>query len=150
MTRRFVSTLQKAFGKAFVLVPFDPNEAWGAKDAHHVCGKVGGCVVRGVVERLGDAWVVPIGAAWLRDQSVAVGDSVEIELEPEGPNSGNMGDDVAQALAPEPEARRFFDSLPTFYRNNYARWLKDAKRPETRAKRLAEMVALLKEGKRER
>ncbi|GMV87457.1 MAG: hypothetical protein AMXMBFR81_03880 [Chthonomonas sp.] len=57
---------------------------------------------------------------------------------------------MVQALALEPEARRFFDSLPTFYRNNYARWLKDAKRPETRAKRLAEMVALLKEGKRER
>lgn len=150
MTRRFVSKLEKVSGKAFVAVPFDPNDAWGSKDAHYVNGKMGGCVFRGVVERLGESWVIPIGPAWLRDQAVEVGDRVEVEIGPEGPNSSNMGEDVAAALDAKPEARRFFDSLPTFYRNNFSRWLKDAKRPETRAKRLAEMVALLKEGKRER
>ena len=58
--------------------------------------------------------------------------------------------DVAAALSAAPDACRFFESLPTFYRKNYMRWIHDAKRPETRAKRVAEMVELLSAGKRER
>ena len=42
------------------------------------------------------------------------------------------------------------DSLPSFYRNNYSRWLEGAKRPETRAKRVAELVDLTSRGIRER
>ena len=61
-----------------------------------------------------------------------------------------MGADVAAAFAAEPAAARFYDSLPSFYRNNYARWIEGAKRPETRAKRIAELVELARQGKRER
>jgi len=43
-----------------------------------------------------------------------------------------------------------WDSLATFYRKGYTRWVEEAKRPETRTKRLAEMVELLKAGKRQR
>ena len=50
----------------------------------------------------------------------------------------------------EPAARRLFESLPTFYRKNFLRWIESAKRPETRARRIAETVATLKAGKRER
>ena len=49
-----------------------------------------------------------------------------------------------------PAAARFFDSLPSFYRNNHARWIESAKRPDTRAKRIAEVVDLCARGKRER
>ena len=49
-----------------------------------------------------------------------------------------------------PAAGRFFESLPTIYRKNFMRWIDGAKRPETRAKRIAETVATLKSGKRER
>jgi hypothetical protein len=49
----------------------------------------------------------------------------------------------------EPEARRFFESLPTFYRTNYVRWIEESKRPETRAKRIADAVAKLKARQRE-
>ena len=61
-----------------------------------------------------------------------------------------MGADVAAAFAADPPAARFFDSLPSFYRNNHARWIESAKRPETRAKRIAEVVDLSRLGKRER
>ncbi len=54
------------------------------------------------------------------------------------------------ALATNTVAKAFFDGLPTFYRKNYIRWIESAKRPETRAKRIVEMMALLAEGKREK
>jgi len=40
--------------------------------------------------------------------------------------------------------------MPSFYRNNQARWIASAKRPETRARRIAEVVDLAKRGQRER
>jgi uncharacterized protein YdeI (YjbR/CyaY-like superfamily) len=61
-----------------------------------------------------------------------------------------MAPDLAEALEAEPDARRFFESLATYYRKNFVRWIEQSKRPETRAKRIAETIATLKAGKRER
>jgi uncharacterized protein YdeI (YjbR/CyaY-like superfamily) len=60
-----------------------------------------------------------------------------------------MGPDVAEAFRSEPDAARFFDSMPTFYRNNAARSIAEAKRPETRSKRIQEAVDRAKRGNRE-
>ena len=49
-----------------------------------------------------------------------------------------------------PRPPEFFNSMPSFYRNNVARGIEGAKRPETRARRIAEAVDLAKQGKRER
>jgi uncharacterized protein YdeI (YjbR/CyaY-like superfamily) len=61
-----------------------------------------------------------------------------------------MAADLAAAFDAEPAARRFFESLPTFYRKNFMRWIDQAKRPDTRARRIAETIATLNAGKRER
>jgi uncharacterized protein YdeI (YjbR/CyaY-like superfamily) len=66
----------------------------------------------------------------------------------EGPQSTTLGDDVARAFAAEPGAARFFDSMPTFYRNNAARAITGAKRPETRARRIADVVQRAKRRER--
>jgi uncharacterized protein YdeI (YjbR/CyaY-like superfamily) len=67
-----------------------------------------------------------------------------------GPQVASLAGDIAAALEAEPDARRFFESLATFYRKGYIRWIEQAKRPETRDRRIAETVAALKAGKRER
>jgi uncharacterized protein YdeI (YjbR/CyaY-like superfamily) len=74
---------------------------------------------------------------------------------PEGPQTAALSAesgsaDIGDALQREREVSAFFDALPTFYRKNFIRWIESAKRPETRAARIAEMVELLKDGKRER
>jgi uncharacterized protein YdeI (YjbR/CyaY-like superfamily) len=57
-------------------------------------------------------------------------------------------DDLAAELAARPAARAFFDGLDS--RNRYAilHRLQDAKRPETRARRLEKFVAMLEAGER--
>jgi uncharacterized protein YdeI (YjbR/CyaY-like superfamily) len=77
-----------------------------------------------------------------------VGDVAEVALSPEGPQAESLAEDIAAALRAEPKASAFFDSLQTFHRNNYMRWLDSAKKPETRAKRVREMVAMLLRGER--
>jgi hypothetical protein len=75
---------------------------------------------------------------------VEAGAEVEVVLAPEGPQADALAADILAALDSELEARAFFESLATFYRNGYVRWIEGAKRPETRSARIAEMLGLLK------
>jgi uncharacterized protein YdeI (YjbR/CyaY-like superfamily) len=58
-----------------------------------------------------------------------------------------MPDDFAAALAGEPAARRHYDAFPPGKQRDYLEWVLEAKREETRAKRIAQAVAWLAEGK---
>ena len=60
----------------------------------------------------------------------------------------DMPTDLETALAANPAARATYDSFPPSARRDYVEWLIDAKRPETRAKRLAQAVEWMAEGKR--
>jgi uncharacterized protein YdeI (YjbR/CyaY-like superfamily) len=66
----------------------------------------------------------------------------------ESPRRMGVPDDLKRELAARPAAREFFESLDS--RNRYAilYGLNDAKRPETRARRLAKFVAKLEAGER--
>jgi uncharacterized protein YdeI (YjbR/CyaY-like superfamily) len=56
--------------------------------------------------------------------------------------------DLAEALAGDEVAAVTFTAFPPGSRRDYCDWVSEAKRPETRAKRVAETIALLREGKR--
>jgi hypothetical protein len=138
-------------GRPFITVPFDPDQAWGAKADHPVGGTIDGRRVRGRLRPDGSRWVLPLGHRWQRDAGYAVGDHVTVELSPEGPQRGDLADDIAAALAANPAAGAFFDTLAQFYRKAYLRWI-DAttRRPDLRAARIAEVTGLLAAGIKER
>jgi uncharacterized protein YdeI (YjbR/CyaY-like superfamily) len=52
------------------------------------------------------------------------------------------------ALDADAEAKRFYETLPVSQKEMYAGWINSAKRPETRARRIAEAIGLLHDGKR--
>jgi uncharacterized protein YdeI (YjbR/CyaY-like superfamily) len=107
--------------------------------------------VRAVVERLGEGHAILLGPAWRRVCGIAPGDEVQVTLAPEGPQREDLAADIAAALAAEPEAAAFFDSLAQFYRNAYLRWIDSTKRrPDLRSARIAEVLELLKAGVKQR
>jgi uncharacterized protein YdeI (YjbR/CyaY-like superfamily) len=63
------------------------------------------------------------------------------------PTTATVPDDLRQALDAEPAAREFFESLGATKRYSFLYRIQDAKRPETRAKRIAEYVELLRAGR---
>jgi uncharacterized protein YdeI (YjbR/CyaY-like superfamily) len=65
----------------------------------------------------------------------------------DSPTSATVPEDFQQALDEQPAAREFFDGLGSTKRYSFLYRVRDAKRPETRAKRIAEYVALLGERK---
>ena len=56
--------------------------------------------------------------------------------------------DMRAAIDAAPAAKATFDNFPPSQQRDYVAWVTDAKRDETRAKRLAQTVAWLAEGKR--
>jgi hypothetical protein len=145
-------------GRAVIVVPFDPDETWGAKAFHPVGGSIEPLAgtncnryLRGRLTPDGGQWVFTLNPMWMQATGVAVGDAVVVELEPEGPQRGDLAEDIALALEGNPAAAAFFDTLAQFYRKAYLRWI-DAttRRPDVRAARIAEVVDLLAAGIKER
>jgi hypothetical protein len=152
--QRFTTTLAAdVHGRAFVDVPFDPDEVWSPKLRHRVTGTINGRGIRAVIEIHAEKHGFIVGPAWLREchGGVAIGDVITVEIVPEGPQRNDLADDIAAALVANPEAGAFFDSLAQFYRKAYLRWIDATKRrPDERALRIAEVIQLLKAGIKER
>lgn len=138
-------------GRAHIALPFDPDVLWGARPRHVLRGVVNGRKFRGAFERAEGEWRSALGPVWRRDNNVDVGDEIAVTLEPEGPQRQELDPDIAAALAAEPAAAAFFDGLATFYRKAYLTWVTATKRkPEERARRIAELIDLLKAGRKAR
>ncbi|MHC4559395.1 MAG: YdeI/OmpD-associated family protein [Planctomycetota bacterium] len=56
--------------------------------------------------------------------------------------------ELAEALARNKKAKENFNKLAPSYRKHYIGWIKVAKRPETKKRRIAEAIALLKQDKK--
>jgi uncharacterized protein DUF1905 len=67
-------------GRAVIVVPFDPDEEWGAKAVHHVNGTVSGCRVRVTIAPGDGGWAFTLNPRL----GLSVGSEVIAELAPEG------------------------------------------------------------------
>ena len=59
-----------------------------------------------------------------------------------------MPQDLRAAIDADAAAKATFDAFPPSCQREYVEWVTEAKRDETRAKRLAQTVAWLAEGKK--
>jgi hypothetical protein len=150
--RTFTSVLGAGKTGGFDIdLPFDANEAWGAKVRHHVAGTVSGVKVRGPLALEGGTYSLKLGPAWRRDCPFAPGQEVSVTLWAEGPQADALPEDLVLTLEAEPKALAFWQGLATFYRKAYLTWLNGAsRRPALREQRVQELVALLKDGKKQR
>src|SRR5919106_4217371 len=103
--RRFkVAVAVDRQGRTGVPVPFDPDGVWGRKPRHPVTGSLDGNGLRGVIDREGDGHLLVLGPAWGRGCGPTDGATVDVVLEPEGPQRDDLAPDVAAALEASPEA----------------------------------------------
>ncbi|HEX8205318.1 MAG TPA: YdeI/OmpD-associated family protein, partial [Solirubrobacteraceae bacterium] len=80
---------------------------------------------------------------------VAAGDDIEVGLELDTePRTVEAPPDLLAALEPHPEALRFFDGLSPSQRQWFVLSVEGAKTDETRQRRIAKAVAMLREGRK--
>jgi hypothetical protein len=78
---------------------------------------------------------------------VDAGDRVRIEMELDTePRTVSVPSDLAEALAQDPAAEAAFSKLSFTHRREYVEWVEEAKRPETRQRRIAGTVERVREG----
>lgn len=105
---------------------------------------VNGHTFRGRVGRRGAEALVGFSRAQRAACGVEPGDTVEAELAlDDAPREVELPEALAAALADDPVARSAFDALAYTHRKELARGIAEAKRPETRERRLADALARL-------
>jgi hypothetical protein len=132
-------------------VPEDVVAALGSGNRPPVTVTVGGHSYRTTVARMGGRYLIPLSAENRTAAGVAAGDQVDVDIEPDtAPREVEVPADLAEALAGDDAARATFDGLAFTHRKEWVRWVEEAKKPQTRATRVAKTVESLRAGKRAR
>jgi len=96
-------------------------------------------------------YFVPLSRENREAAGVAAGDQAEVEIEVDAePRKVTLPVDLADALTGDAAARAFFARLSYTNQKEWVRWVEEAKKPETRATRVARTVESLRAGKRAR
>jgi bifunctional DNA-binding transcriptional regulator/antitoxin component of YhaV-PrlF toxin-antitoxin module len=144
----FVAIIEDAGGGGtFVVVPFDVEARFGKKRVK-VKATIDGVPYRGSLMRMGGPCHMLGVLKEIREQlGKRPGDQVCVVLEEDTePRLVQVPEDLRQALDAQPDAGRFFDGLSYTHQKEYVGWVAEARRPETREKRILKVVEMLRQG----
>jgi len=141
MTDEFEAIIEEApRGGALIEIPFDAREAFGS-GRPKVVATFDGVQYRGSIASMGGRWVLGIRKDIREAIGKRPGDAVRVTVaKDEGPRTIDVPADLAAALR-EAGVRDAFDALSFTKRREAARSVTDAKRPETRDRRIRAIVA---------
>ena len=135
-------TVLEPRGPAAAIVLDDAQVAalGGGRKAFPVRVTVNGHTFPGRIARMGGESLIGLSKAVRAACGVEPGDD-------DAPREVEVPEALATALAGDEEARRAYEALAYTHRKEFARWVGDAKRPETRERRVAETLTMLREGR---
>lgn len=109
---------------------------------------VNGYCWRTTVTRMRGEFLLGLNREVRESAGVKAGDTVDvtIELDTE-PREVEVPESLASALDGDPAAKAAFEGLAFTHRKEYARWVADAKREETRDRRVIRALEMLRGGK---
>jgi hypothetical protein len=133
-------------GGHLVDVPTEVVEALGGKGRIPVTATFDGVPYRGSIVRMGGGAVLGVQKAIMAEAGVTVGDMLTIVVrKDEAAREVEVPDDLAEALARNDPARAAFEGLSFSHKREYVRSITEAKRPETRARRIGLTIERLVE-----
>lgn len=119
----------------------------GAK-SFPVKATVNGYSWRGRVSRMRGEFLLGLNKEVRTAAGVEAGEEVEVELQLDAEErTVELPQALALALAADADAKAGFDGLAYSHRKEYARWIDEAKKDETRDRRLAKALEQMREGK---
>lgn len=114
-----------------------------------VLATVNGYTWRTSVMPMGGDFLVGLNREVRERAGVKAGDSVTVKLELDtAPREVDVPPELDAALAKDPKARSAFDALAFTHRKEFARWVTEAKREETRQRRVDRALQMVREGKK--
>jgi hypothetical protein len=127
-----------------VILPADVAAAMGGRARIPVAGAINGVPFRGSTMPMGDGRHCVGFRREVRAQAGGVedGDAVTIEIgRDDAPRTVDTPPDLAAALDVDAAVRAAFEAMSYTHRKEWVQAVMDAKRPETRTRRIAQAVA---------
>jgi hypothetical protein len=144
----FTATLQKR-GPAAAVVLSEEQVAEVGEGAKRfpVKATVAGHTWRGSVARMKGEFLLGLNREVREAAGVEAGDEVAVELALDSEErTVEVPPALASALAEDAAAQKLFDGLAYSHRKEFARWVAEAKKEETRERRVAKAIEMIKEG----
>jgi len=146
---QFRAQLQPRGAAAAVVLDEDQVAAVGEGPKRFpVVATVNGYTWRTTVTRMGGEFLLGLNREVRGGADVASGDEVDVILELDlEQREVEVPEALAVALRSDPKAKATFDRMAYTHRKEYARWIADAKRDETRDRRVQQAIEMIKAGK---
>jgi hypothetical protein len=142
VAEHFTATLEDRY----LVVPLDARALWG-EARPPVAGTVNGVPFRSRLMVYGGQTVLGLTNAFRAQARISPGDEVEVVIDrDDAPREVEVPDELRSALDGDETARAAFDALAFTHRREYASWIAEAKREETRLRRAAKALEMLREG----
>lgn len=148
----FTAVIQNAGGGgAFVEVPFDVEAAFGSKKPK-VKATIEGVPYRGILTRMGTDYHMLIILKSIRERiGKTFGDEVKIIVEADMESRVvEVPPELQKQFKVEKEAKAFFEKLSYTHQREYVTYITEAKKPETRVRRVEQTIEMLNNKKKER
>ena len=142
--KTFSTKLEKArdMEATGIEVPFDPKDVWG-KTRVPVRATVNGYTYRTTIAKMGGRFLMPFAKEHRDASGIAAGDTIEVTLvEDTAERTVEVPDDFAAALK-KAKLRDAFDRLAYTHRKEHVRAIEEAKKPETRARRIEKALEMI-------
>ena len=146
----FTARIQNAGGGgAFVEVPFDVEAVFGSKRPK-IKAMIEGVPYRGLLVRMGGPNHMLIILKGIREQiGKSFGDEVKVSVEEDVEERViTVPAEFKRAFKENPEAKVSFEKLSYTHKREYVTWINEAKKDETRARRIVQTVERLKQTKK--
>ena len=146
---KFTALIQRKSGEAswfYVLFPFDVVTEFGKKGIVRMKGTYNGIACERALIPLGDGTHHIIVSGEMRKKAgVRLGQSLQFELqENKEPFEVIIPEELEEGFELEPGAKEKFEAQKLGFKKNMIYWVNQAKQPETKAKRIAEILRRLK------
>jgi hypothetical protein len=129
-----------------VEIPFEVVKTFGSARPK-VKATVNGVELRTTVAVYGGVSYVGFRKEVRDAMGIAIGDRIAVKLELDtAEREVEVPDDLARALKKDRAAKRVFDGLAYTHRKEYARWVGEAKKAETRERRVGKTIEMLRAG----
>jgi len=127
-----------------ITIPFDVEEVFGSKRVP-VKATINGAEYRGSIVRMGGRYILGIPKAFRDAAGIKAGDNIVATIEKDvDERTVDVPPDLAAEFKKDKSLKAAWDKLSFTIRKENARDIADAKRPETRERRLEKTLALLR------
>ncbi|HEX8336597.1 MAG TPA: YdeI/OmpD-associated family protein [Pyrinomonadaceae bacterium] len=151
--RRFRALVRRKEGGEVcsIDIPFDVEKTFGARGRVPVRGTLNGAPFRSSAFRMGGGCHFMVVNRRMREAAgVRGGETVPVVMERDTePRIVEPPADFARALKSNRDAQAVWDKLSYTHRREHAEHIEEARRPETRQRRIEKSIALLAAGRKE-